>query len=541
MNSPRRHVFILGLFGVLMMLPTATYPFGEDQAIFGYVARRMGEGAVLYRDVWDLKLGIYFVYEWVFRLLGDSMPAVRGFDIVWTVVTALALYACARECLSPLASLLGGAFYILLYADSSYWGMAQPDALANLPLAVALWSWQRSARRREGVSPRNRVMGEDVLAGFMLGFATSLRPTLLCAALCLPLVYWAHARLRSLAAAGIATLVGMLIAVAPFLLYFARHNALPDLWETLAVVNPKYWAAATSGSSFIEDAAIGIIVCVSHANHLALVCGVLGITYQVAQLRENRSAWIPLGFYLLTILNVAAQRKFFSYHWLPTFAPLAMLAGSAIELRRYLPSAGAGGKSSMVARSASRSPVLIGYALILVALTAEFAIRWAGEAVAFCAPKRSTTDWRRYYGRFGPEPGKTVTDVSFSFWTEREAAEYIAQRTATEDRIVVWGFSALVHFLSRRNAPSRFIDPRFVLWEGVPRAWLPSYMNVVKQERPIYVVVRHGDLVVDSQGRNQDPWLPLTAAPEMMKFVQDNYVIEKRIGYLTLFRRKSRA
>ena len=65
-------------------------------------------------------------------------------------------------------------------------------------------------------------------------------------------------------------------------------------------------------------------------------------------------------------------------------------------------------------------------------------------------------------------------------------------------------------------------------------------MAAVKKKMPKFVIVRHGDLVYDQTGRrNDDPWLPLSRLPEMRDFLRASYAIEKRIGYLTLFRRRA--
>lgn len=533
-NNSGKHVLLLVTFGVLVLLPTLGYPFGEDQAIFAYVGRRLLNGAVLYRDVWDLKLGIYFLYAAIIRVFGDSMLPVRAFDALWTLLTSLVVYAVGLRFLRASAAFAGGLSYLILFADSSFWNMAQPDSFANLLLAGTVLCWLASTQRDSaGPLSFRWVRFWDFGAGMVFAEALLLRPTLIILAACLPVVHWATHQKSSAASlpTSILTstawnLLGLSIGLTPVFIYFASHHALRDLGETLFIVIPKYWAA--SSGSYVDDAARGIAIAVSETNPLVLVCACLGGVTLMARQAADRRVWVLFAYWLATVANVFIQGKFFPYHWLPVFAPVAIVAGSALELQDQI---------SNVPRERRRR-LACGYGTMALLLIVPFVANWTRHTIFLLSPDKNRDDWTRYYATFR-QPGKRPSEITFSFPVEDAAARYLQQHSRSADTIVVWGFSPLVHFLSGRNAPSRFIDPRFVLWEGVPGEWPREYFEEVKRAAPKFIVVRRGDLVISQDDSNRDPLLPLTAMPRMLAYVRERYAVEEQFGYLTVLRRKS--
>jgi hypothetical protein len=127
------------------------WPLVHDAPIMHYVAWRIGEGAVPYRDLFDMNFpGVYLVHLLVLRTLGAGDLAWRLFDLTWLAMAALAVAAFAAPW-GRVAAGAGALLFALYHLAGGAWQAGQRDfLLCPLLLAGALGvaRWAESRRRR---------------------------------------------------------------------------------------------------------------------------------------------------------------------------------------------------------------------------------------------------------------------------------------------------------------------------------------------------------------------------------------------------------
>jgi hypothetical protein len=218
------------------------WPLIHDAPLMHYVAWRIGEGAVPYRDLFDMNApGVYLIHLAVLGLLGDGHVAWRVFDLGWL---ALGCGIIARY-LAPVGAVAaaGGALLFALYhLAGGPWLAGQRDFLLCPFLLGGVL-----AIARPGI-------GRLVAAGALGGAAGVIKPPAgLFVGLLIAAGAWLAARdgQPAMRAAG-AVLLGSLAAPLGCLAWLAAAGGLPEflrvsagyvlpLYSRLARVSP--WVA----------------------------------------------------------------------------------------------------------------------------------------------------------------------------------------------------------------------------------------------------------------------------------------------------------
>jgi hypothetical protein len=110
-----------------------------------YIAWRISEGAVPYRDLFDMNFpGVYLLHLLALKLFGTGDAGWRGFDLTWLAVTSLAAAALAAPW-GRLAAAGAGLFFAAYHLAAGAWQTGQRDFLLCpflllAALAVARWA-----------------------------------------------------------------------------------------------------------------------------------------------------------------------------------------------------------------------------------------------------------------------------------------------------------------------------------------------------------------------------------------------------------------
>jgi hypothetical protein len=115
---------------------------------------------------------------------------------------------------------------------------------------------------------------------------------------------------------------------------------------------------------------------------------------------------------------------------------------------------------------------------------------------------------------------------------DMKAAAHIRERTTSTDTLAVFGNNAGITFLSGRHNPTRFIHA-LPLTEGgggsAQSDYRLEYITGLRQNRPTY-------FVVGTQWGSASKEEALNDFPVLQDFLDNEYYLEKRIGYLDLYR-----
>jgi hypothetical protein len=223
-------VTAVALAAVRLLWASRHWPLVHDAPLMHYVAWRILEGAVPYRDVFDMNFpGVYVAHMLVLRTLGAGDAAFRAFDLGLLAATGAGLWAALRSC-GPWGGLSAAVLFALYHVAGGPWLAGQRELMLCAVLAWAAAAAIASAH----ATPARRVRWMGATA-FLVGIAVWIKPH--AALLAAALAVWAWRgpmRARSLAA----VLAGL---------------ALPGV----AMLG---WLGATGGLGAFSDITLGYLI-----------------------------------------------------------------------------------------------------------------------------------------------------------------------------------------------------------------------------------------------------------------------------------------
>ena len=293
------------------------WPLIHDAPIMHYIAWRIGEGAVPYRDLFDMNFpGAYFLHLAVIRTLGAGDAAWRAFDLTWLGLSCLVVAALAAPW-GRLAAAGGALFFAAYHLGGGAWQAGQRDFLLCVFLLGAALSVARWGERRD--------VATLLVGGLALGAGITVKPHVVLFALALvPLVLLVprrSARARGMAAAAFAvsTTVVPLVVV----LWLAALGALGPWREiVLGYLLPLYSRLGRQAAWTVyrwtlwPAIAAGLVLSLGHA------LATRRFTFRHAV------ATVGVGY---GILHYVGQGKGWEYHLYPLAAFAAVLLFSEVE------------------------------------------------------------------------------------------------------------------------------------------------------------------------------------------------------------------
>lgn len=491
----KRSVVSVLLLGALLGGTSLLYPRTSlDSPASTYVGATIVEGGVPYRDAWDLRApGVYFAYALNIFLLGKSAVAMRLFDFLWQMATALVLYFIARRCTAGTAALLAAALYPAAYYSMHYSTWAQPDGYLNLPMALSFYF---AARALESGRPLHWAASAGAL-----GLATLFK---------LPYGLFGVALLVAATRGqppGFPQIMRRLAALAlgfaaPFTicgLYFYWNGALQDLLTAQFIFAPAYVArihAALSLRDLLESVLRPVLI--PYGTLLVLGVGALGVSFSRRK-KLGAPAYLVVAWLAVASFTFFLQGSYLHYHFLPLLPALALLAASRFDY-----SAADRGKN-------------IRSGQIFLLLLAVFAI---GVTAKFLSNARFA--WNAWHST-------TPIDI----WQEPGRA--IRERTTPEDRIFVWGNVAALYIHADRRAASRFLVTGFLSVSAPGVDYRSVCIQELRRNPPkLFVLITQGPVtpgLPDSLRSYED-------FPELKALVESNYRLAERQERYLVFERK---
>jgi hypothetical protein len=242
-------------------------------------------------------------------------------------------------------------------------------------------------------------------------------------------------------------------------------------------------------------------------------------------LRERRAVQVTL-FVLVAYAGIAAQAKFFPYHWLYMLPFVALLAGWTWD--RAL---------ALLAARAPRGRALAGSAVLV-----------AGLLIA--TPDVTDTGWNQWksavHYETRPEEREYFYDYfgawnggAFSYRASREVSRYVNSRTAPGEHLYVWGYDPLIYLLADRPIASRFIYS-FPLMSGwAPGAWQGEFLRELEERPPGYFIVQRYEGARWITGHQIDTGDYIAWFPELERWLRAHYRLEAEIEDYLIYHRRA--
>jgi 4-amino-4-deoxy-L-arabinose transferase-like glycosyltransferase len=430
------------LLGLGLRAPIAGIFLERDEGGYAYIAQRWLQGEVPYKHSFDQKPpGVYAAYAVIQRVFGESQTAIHWGAQAYTLLTLAVVFLIGRRLFGEEAGFAAGALAAFMTADHSLLGnSANAETFMILPLAAGFlcallaeesdsWRWAAASGACAGLS----LLFKQVAltnAAFYLAFLL-LSPGLSRKALCA------------------AVFIGAAAAVwAPAAAYFPAQGAGKEFFDCVLGYNLTY-----AGGIPLADYLRNFWTTFSRTLPGLWPVYLLALAGSVWR-AGPASSWV-LAWLAASFLGVCVGGYFRGHYYLQAVPALAVLAGSAaafLSRRWSLP------RSS--AYAAAGGVVLYG---VLTGL-------WyygPSSAVDKCA--------RLYAGNPFPE----ATGV----------AHFVAERTAPEDSVFVFGSEPEILYFARRKSATRYIYLYPLLLPGAEAAARQEEMLAqVREAKPKVIV-----------------------------------------------------
>ena len=441
---------------VLLYLPFLTEPFFRDEGLYAAVAQMMLDGKIPYRDAFDNKPPMVFVwYATSFVIFGEHVWAPR---LLVSLLLSGSVYLMYREG-RLLFSHRAGLIAALALAGS--FGLATLETSANTeyfmipPLVAALYCFSMG---KETGNPR-WFAG----AGFLSGIAMATKHiSLFVLVLYMALLAWPIVRehgVRGLWSArfrdsGGALAAGCLGAGALIIAPFAATGTLPDLYEATVVYTLEYVGAVP----FTEK--LGTLI--DQPTFVLSVFGpfvlasALGILY-IARNGANGHGPLVVGWLVANWLGIFAAGRFYDHYYATLLPPIALLAPLGfLYVRERWPA------------PSWRYGVIAALAILMIVPLVQNA---------------------QIYFRATPESRHAAkyADDNRTSW-ENDGAEFgawLKARTRPGDGVYNFGFQSELYFYSERQSPTRFIMDR-PFWTN--RDYIGEALDELRADPPVYVI-----------------------------------------------------
>ena len=494
----------------LWLCASLWFPFGWDQGFFASVGDVIVRGGMPYRDGWEMKGPLtYYAFAFAQWLFGRHMWSIRIFDLPLLIAGMAALAAVVGRFTSRMVGWWAAIVFALWIGSLTWFHAAQPDGwvasfmiLAAAPLVA-----------------RKPSATQLAFCGVLIGCATLVKPLYL-GFLAAPLMYIAGqprpergSKLALAASVSMAALIPPLLAVA----WFAYRGALRDLVDVHLLYTMRVYSG--SSSARIREMIAGVLRYFL-AGTVTLALPVIVIGAHALWRASRSSALLVITWAMVAVACVAAQGKFYKYHWMPLFPPLVILGAVGCYTLLMAMS------EKTVGKSAESLKLLCAVSL---SLTAFVVLQLS------VVPATSVAEWLELVaGRIGSDRYYASHAAGgYIAGDDMKAARYIRERTQPTDGVAVWGNNALIGFLSGRPNPTRFVYA-MPLTEGGPRSprdtYRREYMSALLKNPPAYFVV---GVPWGSPHKDQ----VLHDFPELETLLHERYSMETQVGGLDLYHR----
>jgi hypothetical protein len=430
------HRTIIAAFAVVLALLCAAslrWPFSWDHGIFAWIGDTIVKGGIPYRDAWDVKGPLtFYVFAGVEAVLGKPMWAIRVFDLLVLLLTAVIAGRLARKLGGPGAGSLAALLLSIQYLGSGYFETAQPEGWAGFLL---LMSFAPFARNENATTAR-----DVIISSVLLGTCLLFKPTF-AVLVVVPVAYvllapdlGVSAKLRT----GALAITMFLVPTALCIAWFAWRGGLGSLIDTYVRFNLVQSSIPVPGVDSSFHGAAHRFAWRIYSNPVT-VCGGLLALIALQRLRRNRPrlAWVLAIGLAASFFCVFVQERYWNrYQWHPPYMLLTLLA--AVGLGRMWHD----GSDTRWRTVGHVGAVGLG-AVLLIAMMPQ--------------PVNEVHRWLQLQlGIISNEQYDAVfVHESSTIKSSRNVAAFVRAHTEPSDRVLAWS-DPLVNYLSDRKPPGRF-------------------------------------------------------------------------------------
>jgi hypothetical protein len=481
---PAIFLVLLAALIFLFLMPLFEAPFERDQGTYATIARGWMHGALPYRDLWDNKGPLLFLwYVASFSWLGETIVAPRVAAALAAALCVPFVWAAARKLFGRKEAAIAAILFALSFANIYLQVTANAEAFMLFPLTAGFWAFVMGTKKHGSLW--------FLLAGVLTSLAVFTRQSAILMfagyGVWQAVIFLRHPEERRRQAAAIIALIGGgVLGALPFVAYFARHGALYDLWFAMFGFNVSWVAEQSFWLKFVPPLFIepGPLI----GGLIFWIMAVVGI-WKLWK-RNDRDAWLVISF--LAVSEAAAQTMGKgSAHYSIQLLPGAAIA-AAFGLPRMMEWWGSGRRFLRAG--------LAGAAGVTVA------------AILFVYAKPTAEE--RFIAQY------TFRDYADDAIGAPAIAMAIASKSAPGDFIYEWGRSSQIYFLADRQPGSHWFYNR--PYEVNP-SMITDVMADLRKRKP--------EVIFDTDADIPPP-------PELASYIRKNYHYAGQVNYAKLYKLK---
>jgi hypothetical protein len=485
----------LGAISAICVLPLLLYaplllePFERDEGVYATMAQGLLRGEVPYRDLFDHKPPLVFVYYAIsFLAFGEGVLAPRLLASLFWSATTLLIYRQGRMLFPETTARIAAVLFSLSSGFVLLQATANTEAFMLLPLTASVLALGRGLRDGSGKW--------FLIAGVCAAIAALTKQVALLNLLTLGGLgllyglYWSRPRSKWPALAAIFGAVGVFVAA---LVPFALTGALDDFYYATVRYNVIYGGQVTLFER-IENEAIALLLFTRSG--APLVVGALLALPTLRKALGSRDALLLGSWLLASYAGATAGGYAFPHYYVALLPSLALIA--AIGLQRAFE----GGHARPVG-------------VLVVGVSFAMAAAFNGSIYLLDSPED------RHIARY-PE-GHAERHIQ-----SPEVGAYIASITSPDDKIYETGRDSQLYFYADRRPATRFFYDRPLHLEA---SHIAATIAELRATPPA--------LIIDSGvSRDDDIW-SATHPPDLIAFIQDRYEFVVRVGFTDIYQVKT--
>lgn len=501
LKKTNKWLFCSVFLTIILSLPIFSVPLGRDQGIFAYVADGIVKGLSPYKYSFDIKPPfVYFIYALSFVFFGKSSHSIYLIDIVYRLVTLVAIYLTAKKMYGEReglgASLLYGIFSSIVF--NRIWRCAQTEVFMVLPLVLAVYFFIDDEKA--------------FLCGIFSGIAFSVKYSALFIFIPLPLL-WAFKDIKK----SLLFVLGFSVSLIPFIIYFFHYDSLYALYISTIKFNVFHVARRFYIKPFLSA-----FLRYGH-NVWREMYFLIILSSSFLFFRSNKYYKLLVIWLCSTFFSLAIQGKFWFYHWIIFLGPLCIMAGRQIVI--FYERLGQKKWQKMV----------MGFfyvGMFLLSLKSNHICYRISQNISYFKGEISRKEFLLPFD-------KLSNNVSFS--NAENMAKYIKENTDEHENIWIFGHESLVYFLADRRAPTRF-QWDYPLTIDIPEAVLikdefrKTCLKEINENKPqiIFIVLKDTNPI-----ERENSVIQWEKIAEFVNFLSENYTFrEEKYNSLIYWRKK---
>jgi 4-amino-4-deoxy-L-arabinose transferase-like glycosyltransferase len=517
------------LFGLFLVLgaPNLVYPFGTDQGEYAYIAQRMLDGQVIYRDVFNVKPPVtHLIHALALEIFGQGMVALRLLDWLWQAATAVTIGLIARRLYQRrYVALITGLVYGIGYYSVDFWHSAQTDGFVNLPIALSVLAFLAALTREHWWLwlLSGLLVGIAVLTKYPIGL---MLPFMM---LLLPLIRDLN---RQTAVRWLYLGLGFSLPLLFFLANLALRGGLTDFLQTQLGYIPHYNSGFVTDRSYLAYTWERFVLYwdLRGALQLFALFWLAEVLLSGIADRWPREQWIVPLWGLVGLVYPAVQNHYNEGHLHTLLPPLALMSGHLI-----------GNLESLLGRHWPRIRPLAPWAglVLLIALfylpQSPYEQRDAGRKFAdLWAVASGEKELKDNYltGPYG------TYLAGFSARAIVEAGDFLREQTAPGEEIFVWGFEPAVYYLSDRDSASRFIYNFPLYGRFVWPEFRDTFLQEMVEHRPAMILVGQNEAIPWISGTLDDSQAAFEKFHAFRDFVSREYQPAGQVAHFIVYERQ---